>query len=45
MMGPDEGLDHGARGPVANKGRDAMETFESSDGTVIAFERSGRVAP
>jgi pimeloyl-ACP methyl ester carboxylesterase len=37
----DEGTAGAPGGPVASKGRDAMETFESSDGTVIAFERHG----
>ena len=37
---PDAGPDHSALAPSRTMA-DAMETFESSDGTVIAFERYG----
>ena len=40
IMGIDAGPDQSALAPSRTMA-DAMETFESSDGTVIAFERSG----
>lgn len=44
MMSIDEGLDRSALAP-SRTWADAMDTFESSDGTVIAFERYGDGPP